>query len=446
MEKNKKKKFKMTAPLFIILTFLVVIGIGTICLSMPFATSDGEPLEFVDALFVATSATCVTGLSTIACGIKLSLFGQIVLASLIEIGGLSFLTIVSFIMLMLGKKIDVRYRMLMKEQLNQSNASGIKHLIINIVEVALSIQFIGAIACFFVFRFGGYGYDTPTAIKLGIFHSISSFNNAGFDLFGESSMMNFRHDYLLNFITMILIILGGLGFVVMREVVAKRKWRKFSLHTKVVIIMTLVLTLGGALLFKLFMWSELNLVDSLFCSVTARTAGFTTIDMKSLNGPAYLLMCFLMFIGASPGSTGGGFKTTSFFVLILTLVAFSRGSSPHAFKRKISRQQMEKMFALFTMEITYIIGASCILAYTEHLAGSDLTVSQLVFETISAFATVGLSQDTTMFLHEVSKFVIIVTMFIGRLGPLTIISIWNNRKNALVERDIKYVEGNIIIG
>ncbi len=444
MEKAQKK-FRITAPLVIILTFIVTILFGTICFCLPFATTDFKGLSFVNSLFLATSATCVTGLTPIVCSDSLSLFGQIILCILIEIGGLSFLTIVSFIFLMFGRKFDVRTTFLLKEQLNQESANGVKRLVINVISFSFSIQLIGAFILFFIFRFK-YDYATHSAIKLSLFHAISSFNNAGFDLLGGQSLIPFKDDILLNLVTMALIILGGLGFIVFTEIVEKHKWRKFSLHTKIVIVMTFWLVIGGTLLFKLFMWSEMTWTQAMFSSVTARTAGFASFDMSQLSGPGFVLMILLMFIGASPCSTGGGFKTTSFFVLICSLFGFIKGSTPHAFKRKISSQQMEKTFALFILEITYIVIASIIITYFEKIKGSGLDTKGLIFEVVSAFATVGLSQNITPNLCSASKILIIVTMFLGRLGPLTIVSIWNNRKNALVEKDIKYVEGNIVIG
>lgn len=442
----KEKKIKLSPQLFIIITFAITIFIGTICFILPFATTDSKGLPFLDALFVATSATCVTGLSPIVCGTELTLFGQIVLAVLIEIGGLSFLSVISFIFIALGKKMDLNQRFLLKEQLNQDSIHGIVKLLKRIIALSLSIQLLGAFASFFVFMFS-YDFSFGTSLKLALFHSVSSFNNAGFDLFKEgTSMIPYRQDIALNIITMILIVLGGLGFVVITDIFKKKRWRKFALNTKVVLVVSACLIFGGALLFKLFMWNELSFMDALFSSITSRTAGFATIDMSSLNGPAYILMMFLMFIGASPCSTGGGFKTTSFFVLILTAIAYVNGTTPHAFSRKISRSQMQRTCSLFILEIIYLFIAILGVVIVENFFGEGLGVESLAFEVVSAFATVGLSQGVTASLCIGSKIIIIITMFIGRLGPLTMVSIWLNRKTLLEENDIKYVEGKILIG
>ena len=266
---EEKKKFKITPSILIILTFITTILVGTILLVLPISTVDRKGVNFIDSLFIATSATCVTGLSPIACGEVLSIFGQAVLAILIEIGGLSFLTIVSFIFIIIGKKMDISSRVLLKEQLNQDSIKGVSHLIKRIVFASLSIQLIGAIASFFVFKFG-HNIPVGQSIRLSLFHAISAFNNAGFDLFTgiEPSMIGFRNDIALNIITMILILLGGIGFVVMSEIVTKKKWRFFSLNTKVVLIMTLILFVGGTILFKLFMWNEMTFLQAMFSSVT----------------------------------------------------------------------------------------------------------------------------------------------------------------------------------
>ena len=442
----EKRKLKISPQLFIIITFVVTILCGTLCLIMPFATTNNQGLPFIDALFIATSATCVTGLSPIVCGVELTLFGQIILAILIEIGGLSFLSVISFIFIVFGRKMDINQRFLLKEQLNLDSIRGIVRVVKRIIILSLSVQIIGAFIFFFIFKFS-YNFPVGTSIKLSLFQALSAFNNAGFDLFKEgTSMAPYRNDILLNVVTMMLIVLGGIGFVVIHEIFKKRSWRRLSLNTKVVLVMTVALIFGGAFLFKLFMWNDLSFMDAIFSSVTARTAGFATIDMSTLNMPSYILMLFLMFIGASPCSTGGGLKTTTFFVLVLTLIANIKGTTPHAFSRKITKIQMQKACSLFTLEIIYLISAILGVSIAENIAGNGIGLGSIVFEVVSAFATVGLSQGITASLCLGSKIIIILTMFIGRLGPLTMVTVWFNRKTLLVENDIKYVEGKIMIG
>lgn len=448
--KEKKIKSRRLSPSFaIVISFLAVITLGTICLLLPYATTDGKGLSFIDALFTATSATCVTGLSTITPGTDLTLFGQIVLAVLIEIGGLSFLTLVSFVFVLFGRKLTFGTQMVIRDQLNQDSIYELKRLVIRIIVIALIVQLIGAGASFLVFY---YKYTLPleTSIKYGIFHSVSSFNNAGFDIFefvGEASFMHFQNDIALNAITMVLIVMGGLGFITIFDVMKKKfNWKRFTLNTKIVLSMTGILIVLGTIFFKIFNWSEMNWLQAIFSSVTARTAGFASFDMSKLSGASYILMCVLMFVGASPCSTGGGFKTTSLFILICALTGYLRGTSPRAFYRKISQKQIEKTLALFIVEMTYLVIAATTVCALETVSGTGIDAKPLIFEVISAFATVGLTQNVTTSLSIGSKIVIIMTMFIGRLGPLTILSIWNNRKNMLKENDITYIEGKIIIG
>ena len=444
---GKKKQRRLNPSLAIVFSFLVVIGLGTICFLLPFAGADGHGLPFIDALFLATSATCVTGLSTIAPGAVLSLFGQIVLAVLIEIGGLSFLTLVSFVFVLFGRKLSFDAQFLMKDQLNQESLGDIRKLIVRIIVIALIVQLLGAGASYMVFH---YSYSLPweECLRYGIFHSISSFNNAGFDLFvyEEGSLIHFKDDIWLNIITMVLIIMGGLGFVTIFDIIKKRRWQRFTLNTKIVLVMTLILIVVGTILFKAFQWQKMSFLQALFSSVTARTAGFASFDMAELTGPSYTVMIVLMFVGASPCSTGGGFKTTSLFILMAALVGYLRGRSPRAFYRKISQKQIEKTLALFIVEIVYLFLAIIVISAIENGINSGLTAQQLVFETVSAFATVGLSQGITSSLSIGSKIIIIITMFLGRLGPLTVLSIWNNRKNMFREREIGYVEEDIVIG
>ncbi|MBP5216453.1 MAG: hypothetical protein J6038_01305, partial [Bacilli bacterium] len=219
-----------------------------------------------------------------------------------------------------------------------------------------------------------------------------------------------------------------------------------TLNTKIVLVMTLILIVVGTILFKAFNWRKMSILQALFSSVTARTAGFTSFDMAELSNASYITMIVLMFVGASPCSTGGGFKTTSLFILASALVAYLRGRSPRAFYRKISQEQIEKTLALFIVEIAYLVVVSTILCWIETDFGSGLDAKAVVFEVVSAFATVGLSQGVTDALSIGGKIIIVFTMFIGRLGPLTILSIWNNRANMFREREIGYVEEKIIIG
>ena len=441
------KPRNLPPALIIVISFAAVILLGTICFLLPPATVDGKGLPFIDSLFLATSATCVTGLVTIAPGATLTLYGQIVLAVLIEIGGLSFLTLVSFIFVLFGRKLTIGAQMLMKDQLNQETIGDIRKVIVRIIVISLIVQIFGAGLCYLVFYFE-YGLPWDESLKFSLFHAVSSFNNAGLDIFdfAENSLTHFKDDVWLNLITMLLIIMGGLGFVTIFDIVKKRRWGRFTLNTKIVLVMTLILIVVGTILFKAFNWHNMSFLQALFSSVTARTAGFTSFDMAELSNASYITMIVLMFVGASPCSTGGGFKTTSLFILASALVAYLRGRSPRAFYRKISQEQIEKTLALFIVEIAYLIVVSTLLCWIETDFGSGLDAKMVIFEVVSAFATVGLSQGVTGALSIGGKIIIVITMFIGRLGPLTILSIWNNRANMFREREIGYVEEKIIIG
>lgn len=435
------KKFRLRIPtqLYILLTFALVILFGTICFVLPFSTLDGKGLSFINALFTSTSATCVTGLSTINCS-ELSLFGKIILAVLIELGGLSFLTIATFIYSMFSKMSIGSFK-LMTEALNYDRPGEVVKMIRKVLLIAAVIQLIGFSFNTIIFHFE-YGMSVPQALGYGAFHAISSFNNAGFDIFGTNSLIDFSSDWFININTMLLIILGGIGFLVIDEVLRKRRWRKFSLNTKVVLITTISLLVLGTLLFKLTMFKEMSWLQALFQSTSARTAGFATYDMTKLNTTGYIIMISLMFIGASPASTGGGLKTTTLFVLILVMIRFVRGEKYSVFKRKIPTQLVHKAFVIFVIEIVYVLIATFLMAIFE----PNISFDRLLFEVVSAFATVGLSMGITGELSLGGQIIIIVTMYIGRLGPLTILSLSNNKKNIIKDKQISYIEEKIIIG
>lgn len=447
------KKSSIKPQFLIILSFLCVILIGAILLMLPFATINRSGLGFIDALFVATSATCVTGLSTIHVGTTLSLFGRIVLAVLIEIGGLSFLTLISFVFALIGGKENISQMNLMKEALNQESFKGLYALVKKIVVIAFSIQLVGALSYFLIFLCK-YHFSVGTSLEYGLFHAVSAFNNAGFDILTDpsvTSLMAYKDDIGINLTTMILIVLGGIGFIVLTDIFKKKKWRKFELHTKVVLVMTASLIFGGAILFKLFYTlndEPITWLQAFFQSVTARTAGFLTLDASTLpsNSGAYIVMLILMFVGASPCSTGGGFKTTSLFVLLVTVISFIKGTSIHAFKRKIPNTIISKVLILFVSELLYIFIIVAAIGVIENSVKSGITLDAITLETVSAFGTVGLSTGITSSLHVASKILIIITMYIGRLGPLTLLSFWNNRKEAIIEKNIKFIEGNITVG
>lgn len=445
-----KLKKKLKPQFLIIISFLCVILVGTLILLLPISTKDRKGLPFIDALFLATSSTCVTGLSTVSVGEALSTFGHLTVLIMIEIGGLSFLTLVSFIYSLVGAKIGISSRLLMKETLNQDTSRGVVQLVKKVVPLAVIIQLIGIVLLFFIFKFR-YDYSFVTSLKYGLFHAVSAFNNAGIDIFRNEmpSLIPYSSDVMLNIIIMVLITLGGLGFIVIIDVLSKRRWYKLQLHTKLVLIVTIIILVTGALGYKLFFYlsgDNITWLQAFFQSVTTRTAGFASIDQARVEAckPAYLLSVIQMFIGASPCSTGGGLKTTTFSVIIISILCFSKGQTPNVFKRKINQQTINKVFILFVVEISYL--ALAILLACVFEAKSPFSLESIAYEVISAFDTVGLSTGITSSLNVATKILIIITMFIGRLGPLTFISMWTSRTNLIMSRDVKFVEGKILIG
>ena len=430
---------KIHPYMLIIFSFLCVIIVGTCLLALPFASIDGKSFGFIDSLFMATSATCVTGLATINIANQMSIFGKIVMCLLMEIGGLSIITIGVFIFSILGAKIGVSNRFLIKEALNQNSAKGIVALVRKIILTSLIIQTIGVIIN--MFALVPHYNDFWKGLGVSIFHSVASFNNAGFDMFGEESMIEFSSNVILNSSTILMIILGSMGFVVIDDIIAKRRWKKLTLHSKITTITSGCLIFFGTLLLK-FSMSNMTWLEAIFTSVTTRTAGFTTIDMHELPPATYAIIIMLMFIGASPISTVGGIKTTTFAVILISIFYFARGKKAKAFKRKIPETSIFKAFVLFVVAIMVI----CLGLLLISLAQPELTFKKILFEVVSAFSTTGLSMGITTALNSFSKIVICVLMLFGRLGPLTIIGVVNRNFMNDTKEKIKYVEEGVYIG
>lgn len=432
-------KVKKIHPyMLIIFSFICVILVGTILLLLPISSADGKSIGFVDSLFMATSATCVTGLASVNVAYELSTFGKVVMCLLMEIGGLSIITIGVFIFSILGAKIGVSNRFLIKEALNQNSVKGIVSLVRKIIITALIIQTIGTIIN--MFALVPYYNDFWKGLGISIFHSVASFNNAGFDMFGYNSMMEFNNNVILNASTMLMIVLGAMGFVVIDDIITKRNWKKLTLHSKISIITTVFLIIGGTLLMKLSM-NSISWLEALFTSITTRTAGFSTIDMSTLTPGGYSVVIMLMFIGASPISTGGGIKTTTFAVILISIFYFARGTKAKAFKRKIPETAIFKAFVLFSVAIIAI----CITVFMISVAQPELEFRKVMFEVVSAFSTTGLSMGITTALNSFSKIVLCALMLFGRLGPLTIIGVVN--RNMLASKEsIQYVEEGVYIG
>ncbi|MGD9605600.1 MAG: TrkH family potassium uptake protein [Bacilli bacterium] len=439
---------KISPYIVIIIGFIAVIFIGSLLLLLPFATHDHISLSFIDALFTATSAVCVTGLTSVpTLAGTYTLFGKIVIGTLIEIGGLGFVTIVIFLFSLLGLKIGMQDRFLIKESLNQNSLKGMVKLVRFAVFITLIVQTAGATINFFVFK--SY-FDFWDAFGISIFHAVSAFNNAGFDLFTEAQSLIPYQNPILILNTSFLIIIGGIGFIVINDIITHKSWKKLSIHTKIVLKTSLWLIASGMLIIKLLEWDNISWLQAYFTSVAARTAGFSVVDFNLFSSGALIIVMGLMYIGASPSSTGGGVKTTTFYTVFKYLGSFARGRSPISFHRKIASGSVIKAFILVVFSLTFIIIAIFAMTLTEqnHLLAVSTTdnLERIVFEVFSAFGTVGNSMGITPNLTWGSKLILCLTMFFGRLGPITIISAWNRNWNVDSNKGIKYIEERIIIG
>lgn len=438
---------KWSPPRILVSGFALIILLGAILLSMPFASASGERLPFLDALFTATSATCVTGLVVVDTGTYFSVPGQIVLMCLFQLGGLGFMTMATLIALVLRKRISLRERLLLQEAMNQTSMEGIVRLIRRVLIYSITIELIGA--ALFSFRFA---FDMPLgkALFFGAFHAVSLFNNAGFDIFGEyRSLTLYVSDPIVNLTAMLLIITGGLGFVVLADLMEYRKNRKLSLHSKVVLSMTGTLIAVGTIVIFIFEFSNTKTLGSLdwggkilssfFQSVTPRTAGANTLDYTALRQATVFFTIILMFIGASPGSTGGGIKTTTFTTLIGAVIAMIRGRDDIVlFRYRLGKDRIFKALTITLISLALVIVVTMVLSTTE-----DQAFIKLLFEATSAFGTVGLSVGVTPELSYVGKIIIAFTMFVGRLGPLTLAYALGPR----TEKELyRHPEGKITIG
>ncbi|WP_434133020.1 TrkH family potassium uptake protein [Sporomusa sphaeroides] len=443
-------EWKLTPYQVLVLSFAGLILVGTLLLMTPLASVTGEGLSFVDALFTATSAVCVTGLTVVNIGTCFSLFGQLVLISLVQVGGLGIMAMTTLMAILIGKRINLKERLLMQEALNQLTVAGVVRLTQYIIKVTLLIEFIGG--TFLAIRL--YSDLGLKGIYFGYWHAISSFCNAGFDLFGSvtgnfSSAIGYAEDIVVNLIITFLIILGGIGFTVIADVWTNRRFSKFSLHTKVVLFTTLVLIVLGALVIFLLEYDNPGTMANLswngkvmasyFQSVTARSAGWNTVDMSNLTDATLFFMIILMFIGASPASTGGGIKTSTACVLVAATWALIRGRSDvELFGRRIPYGIVYKALAVMLISALAVIFVTMMLTITE-----NQEFIRLLFEVISAFSTTGLTTGITTTLTTSGKLWLVFTMFAGRVGPVTLALAL-----ALKARkgNLQYPEGKVIIG
>ena len=419
----------------IALGFLSVILIGSVLLMLPCSVKDGVTLRYIDALYTSTSAVCVTGLIAVDAGDTFTPLGQTFLAMLIQIGGLGVTAVGAGVIIAIGKKVNMKGRNLIREAMNLDSGKGLVVFVRDIFITTVIIELSGAVLIFLVFV---QDYPPIRAIGISLFHSVAAFNNSGFDILGNfQNLIPYRHNVLLNVVTCALIILGGIGFLVIREVCSKRfRWKKFSMHAKVVITMSIVLIIVGAVMLKLT--EDITWMAAVFHSVSARTAGFSTYPLGTFSQSGLLVLTVLMFIGASPGSTGGGIKTSTFFVLLQGIKSAATNKDEKAFHYAIPKNAFRKAAVIASLALFVVIVGTYIMTILE----PEIPLVDLLFEITSAFGTVGLSTGITPDLCDGAKFLSIVIMYIGRLGPLTIASLWYFTRGDRVS----YPEGNIAIG
>ena len=448
MQYKFNKGFKLNPMQILSLGFLLIILIGGILLSLPISSSTGEYTSFIDAVFTSTSAVCVTGLVTVDTGTHWNLFGQTVIMLLIEIGGLGFMSFTTLIAILLGKKITLRERLILQNAMNTFNIQGVVKMVKYILLFTISIQAIGALI-FCTQLIPEYGLGK--GLFYSIFHSISAFCNAGFDVFGGGVSLTTHNTNALVILTAAaLIIIGGLGFGVWTELYNVKRIRRFSVHTKIVLLVTGFLVIGGTILMLLFEYNNPETIaamnggekvlNSFFAAVTPRTAGFNSISTSGMTSAGKFLTMILMMIGGSPGSTAGGIKTTTVGVLILTVICvIKRREDTEVFSKKISKDLVYKAFTLFFIGSGLVIVVSLILSCTE--TGASFTA--ILYETVSAFGTAGLTIGLTPNLSVIGKVLIMLMMYIGRVGPLTVVLSLTKEK---IKSGIKYPEGKILIG
>lgn len=452
MNKLKKNTAHPLTPAKILsFGFGIIIILGTFLLSLGPASASGKSMPLIDAFFTATSATCVTGLAVVDTGTQFSLFGQLVILALVQIGGVGFMTLGTLIALAFNRRISLRDRLVLQEAMNYNSMEGLVSLIRRVFIYSFVIEMTGALLL--TIR---WAMDMPfgRALFFGIYHSISFFNNAGFDLFGSthgpfSGLGMYAEDVYINIVVMILIFLGGIGFIVMSDVLKYRKTRNLSLHTKIVLSMSAFLIVGGAvIIFALENGNPLSMqplslgeriLSSFFHSISSRSGGVTTLSIADMENSTQFLLIMLMFIGAAPGSTGGGIKVTVFAILLGAMYSMIRGREDIVFFRKrLSKGSILRAITQTWLALFLVISAAMALSALE-----DREFLPLLFETTSAFATAGLSLDLTPKLTDIGKIVICIVMFLGRVGPVTLAYALAPKSGKELYR---YPEGKITIG
>ena len=457
------KKKQLNPYLLVILSFVLIIVIGAVLLCMPFARSDNKFGPFIDNLFLATSATCVTGLNCFTNGIgdELTFVGQVIVLAMIQVGGLGFITLLTFFVTLFSGKLQFKDRLFLSLMVNSEEAAEVVSFVRRIILISFSFELIGFLLGLPVFL--TYCDSVGEGIWYSLFTSISAYNNAGFDLFGSTSLIrgignafidslpNWAYYYMCSYI-MLLIIAGGISFLVVMDIFAKRNFRQLRVFTKISLMMTgILLSLG----FVIFWISESahNPFDALFQSVTCRTAGFATVNQDNLSDLSKAMSCFLMFFGGNPLGTAGGVKTTTLYIIVLAMICYISGRKVTSFHRRYSNEVIVKAMSLVLLAVATIF-VSFILLYAFEgkldVASIGLTnttkSSALIYEVFSAFGTVGVTAGITPYLSVGSKIVICILMFIGRLGPIIFFQLLGSKMRLDDKSKYHYVEENFLIG
>lgn len=454
--KRPRKRFSLRPPQYIVLGFLAIILAGALLLCLPISSTSGRFMNFLTALFTSTSAVCVTGLTVLSPAVDLNGFGQAVLLLLIQMGGLGFMTLSTMMMVILKRRITLKERIAISEALDQGATKGVVKLTIHITLLTLIIEGAGMILLlpYLVYANGAIG------IWQALFTSVSSFCNAGFDIFGSAaapfpSMTGYVNNVVICLTVCFLIIVGGMGFTVITDLIrSKFRFRRLSLHSKIVLVMTGILLLLGFLAFLCTEYNEAlaslggggKVLAAFFQSVTTRTAGFNTVDQSALSPAGKIISMALMFVGASPASTGGGIKTSSLAILVMMVIAGLRGRDDVVlFKKSISYKRCLKAVSLVVLSLALVLTLSMVLMFTEKntMPPELYNMENIMFEAFSAFGTVGLSTGVTPHLSGAGQVAVMIVMFFGRVGPITIGTLFISRRGRY---NISYPEGNILLG
>ncbi len=429
---------KKISPYIIILSgFFGLIVLGGLFLLLPISTTNG--ISAIDAFFLSASAVCITGLSPVVLATTFTPFGKVVIALLIQLGGLGFITVAMTFVCMLGLRMGISGTRLIDETLGSSGRLDYKEFLFRAVLITILSELVGFILNIIALH---KVYGGAALVGISLFHAISSFNNAGLDLFGGSSMIPFSNNYLLLFSTALLTVVGGLGFIVINDILTKRRWKKFSVHTKIVLSVTPALLIAGGFIIFFSEWGKIDLFNAFFMSAMARTCGFTTQDLSTWNNASLSFLNVLMFIGAGPVSTGGGIKCTTFFILASTLVAFIRGKSTVVFHRRIKREAALHAMSLTIVALIYVFITGTVLCALE----SETSAMFLYTECFSALANVGFSAGVTPTLTTASKLMLILAMYLGRIGFLTALFLFRKRRGNSEKEDVMLVSADVIVG